>query len=128
MKYCQNCGAELKEGKNSVSTAESEKRITERSLKQSIAKAKEDMGENVFLPILKPLSDQDIAFLRAMAEDDGPSKSSDLCERLGKTNSYIQPYRARMIEAGIIESPRKGILEFAVPYLSEYLRTDKYSR
>ena len=36
--------------------------------------------------------------------------------------------REELIEAGIIESPRKGIQEFAVPYLSEYLRTDKYSR
>lgn len=30
--------------------------------------------------------------------------------------------RKRLIEAGVIESPRRGELVFAVPYLSEYLQ------
>lgn len=30
--------------------------------------------------------------------------------------------RKRLIEAGVIEAPRRGELVFAVPYLSEYLQ------
>ena len=40
---------------------------------------------------------------------------------LGEKGPAIQPYRKRLLEAGIIEAPRRGELVFAVPYLSEYL-------
>jgi hypothetical protein len=40
---------------------------------------------------------------------------------MGKEGPAIQPYRKRLIEAGIIEAPRRGELVFAVPYLSDYL-------
>ena len=33
----------------------------------------------------------------------------------------IQPYRKRLIDAGIIEAPRRGELIFAVPYLADFL-------
>lgn len=36
----------------------------------------------------------------------------------------MQPYRARLIDAGLIESPRKGELVFAVPYLADYVRRE----
>ena len=43
---------------------------------------------------------------------------------LGKNGPAIQPYRKRLIEAGVIEAPRRGELVFAVHYLSEYLLKD----
>ena len=88
----------------------------------AIDRARADLAEDVYTPVLTPLSDNDRKFLYAMAEDDGESSISDICSRLGKSNSYVQPYRARLIEAGIIESPRKGKLVFTVPYIGEYLR------
>ncbi len=91
-------------------------------LQLAINAARQDMDQNVFRPILMPLSAKDLEFLKAMAMDDGVSSSSDIAKRMNKSNSYIQPYRARLIDAGIIESPRKGELEFAVPYLADYLR------
>jgi hypothetical protein len=33
-------------------------------------------------------------------------------------------FRKRLIDAGVIESPRRGELVFAVPYLLEYLKSD----
>jgi hypothetical protein len=44
---------------------------------------------------------------------------------LGKNGPAIQPYRKRLIEAGVIEAPRRGELVFAVPYLAEYLLEQK---
>ena len=94
-----------------------------------LSKAREtsqrDLEENVYEPILKPLSDLDIEFLHAMAKDSGTSKISEICERLKKGNSAVQPYRQRLIEGGIIESPRRGEVEFTIPYIGEYLR-NKY--
>ena len=40
----------------------------------------------------------------------------------GDMHILFQPYRKRLIEAGVIEAPRRGELVFAVPYLADYLR------
>lgn len=105
-----------------IQYADEKKMITRPILGSVLTASRKDMEENVFEPILKPLSENDVIFLKAMAQDEGASKSADIGERLGKGNSFVQPYRARLIEAGVIESPRKGYLEFAIPYLKEYLR------
>ena len=106
-----------------VRYAENSHAITSDVLEQAIAAAHQDFKENVFSPILSPLSNKDRELLAAMAQDEGPSKVSDIIERMKTTDGSFQPYRARMIEAGIIESPQRGYLEFAVPFLAQYLRS-----
>ena len=81
-----------------------------------------DMEDNVFKPILNPLSDNDKIFLKALARCGETVTTARLQAELGKSGPAIQPYRKRLIEAGVIESPRRGELVFAVPYLSEYLQ------
>lgn len=96
--------------------------IDEGIVQQAVMDASADLEENVFAPILSPLSDRDREFLVAAAKAGDPARTADICRILGWGNAYFQPYRARMIEAGIVESPRKGELTFAVPYLSPYLQ------
>lgn len=86
--------------------------------------AMEDMENNVFKPILTPLSDNDKLFLKAMARNGGTVTTAQLQEALGENGPAIQPYRKRLIEAGVIEAPRRGELVFAVPYLADYLAKD----
>lgn len=83
--------------------------------------AMKDMEDNVFKPILAPLSDNDRLFLRALARCGGTVTTAKLQAALGKRGPAIQPYRKRLIEAGVIEAPRRGELVFAVPYLADYL-------
>ena len=80
-----------------------------------------DMENNVFKPILSPLSDNDKIFLRAMARHGETVSTAKLQAALGKKGPALQPYRKRLLEAGVIEAPRRGELVFAVPYLAEYL-------
>ena len=80
-----------------------------------------DMEDNVFKPILSPLSDNDKIFLKAMARQGGVVSIANLQAALGKKGPAIQPYRKRLLEAGVIEAPRRGELVFAVPYLADYL-------
>ena len=80
-----------------------------------------DMENNVFKPILSPLSDNDKIFLKAMARQGETVSTAELQAALGKKGPALQPYRKRLLEAGVIEAPRRGELVFAVPYLSEYL-------
>ena len=79
------------------------------------------MEDNVFKPILTPLSDNDKIFLNALAHCEGTMTTAKLQTALGKKGPAIQPYRKRLIESGIIEAPRRGELVFAVPYLADYL-------
>ena len=55
----------------------------------------------------------------------GTVTTAKLQAKLGKKGPAIQPYRKRLLEAGIIEAPRRGELVFAVPYLAEYLLKEK---
>ncbi len=84
------------------------------------------MDDNVFVPILAPLSDNDRIFLTAMAQCAGPVTTSELQKKLGEKGPAIQPYRKRLIEAGVIEAPRRGELVFAVPFLADYLRNNAF--
>lgn len=83
--------------------------------------AMNDVDDNVFKPILAPLSDNDKLFLHALAQCGGTVTTAKLQAKLGKKGPAIQPYRKRLIEAGVIEAPRRGELVFAVPYLADYL-------
>ena len=64
----------------------------------------------------------DRSFLLAMAQDDGPSKMADIQRRLGVDISYASQYRLRLLAAELIQPVRHGYVDFALPYLREYLR------
>ena len=95
--------------------------VTDDVMNKSEKAAMKDMEDNVFKPILTPLSDNDKVFLRALARCGETGSTSKLQANLGKKGPAIQPYRKRLIEAGIIEAPRRGELVFAVPYLADFL-------
>ena len=57
----------------------------------------------------------------AMARVGGTVTTAKLLAVLGRKGPAIQTYRKRLIEGGVIESPRRGELVFAVPYLADYL-------
>ena len=95
--------------------------VTEAIMDKVEQAAMNDLEDNVFKPILNPLSDTDILFLRAMARVGGTVTTAKLQTALGRKGFAIQTYRKRLIDAGVIEAPRRGELVFAVPYLSDYL-------
>lgn len=57
-----------------------------------------------------------------MSEDEGPSRVADIQARLGVDVSYASQYRLRLVAAELICSTRRGYVDFALPYLREYLR------
>lgn len=110
-------------GFNLVRNMESETVVTQEIAQHSIEESRAELISSVYLPALKPLSDTDMSFLFSMTKDEGPSATADIQKRLNVDNSYFQQYRARLIETGVIASPRRGELEFTIPYLKDYLRT-----
>ena len=101
---------------------ESSGKISAESIKKAENAAYHDLENNVFQPLLAPLSDNDRIFLQAMAGLGERVSITDLQKALGEKGPAVQPYRKRLLDAGVIEAPRRGELTFAVPYLAEYLR------
>lgn len=105
-----------------VSLTNEEGQITSETLSEALDLARADLDENVFQPMVRPLSRTDLAFLEAMALDDGASKVSDIQSRLGVSQGSVQSYRRRLLDSGVVYSPRRGELGFVVPMLADYLR------
>jgi len=104
---------ELSEGDNT---------ITQATLSAALKTSKAQLDENVYQASIRNLSNNDIAFLKAMSIDDTESASKDIRERLKKSNSHLQQYRKRLLEAGMIAQVRRGVYAHTLPYFNEYLR------
>lgn len=96
--------------------------ITVADVTVGAVEARRRLGSLVHGTALNECSDIDKTFLLAMARDDGPSKLSEIAERLHVSRDYINVYRARLIASLMIESAGRGKVDFALPYLREYLR------
>ena len=71
---------------------------------------------------MRSLSATDRTYLAAMANDDGPSKTSEIAARMGVAVGYASVYRQRLIDAGLIEASERGYVQYTLPYLRDYLR------
>ena len=61
--------------------------------------------------------------MRAMAEDSGNSQIADLVGRLGKRKpSDLSVTRDGLIKKGLIYAPDRGLLQFTVPHMDDYIR------
>ncbi len=102
--------------------ADAGSQITEEQFSAALQRAREDFVNDICATALAPLSDKDVAFLNAMAEDEEEAEISAVISRLNCSSSLAQTYKRRLMQAGIIHQPRRGCVAFAVPYLREYLR------
>lgn len=102
----------------------SESQITVDDAREGVSRALRRLGVLVYEPALAGASAIDKTFLLAMTKDDGPSKMADIQERLGVDVNYASQYRLRLIAAELIESSSRGYVDFALPYLREYLREE----
>lgn len=96
--------------------------ITSEDATHGVARARRRLGALIHEPALTAASDIDKSFLLAMAQDDGPTRMADVQNRLGVDINYASQYRLRLIAAELIHPTRRGYVDFALPYLREYLR------
>ena len=65
---------------------------------------------------------QQRAYLQAMAEDgNGPSLSSTVAKRLGKTPTALGPARDALIKKGLVYAPEHGHIGFTVPRMADFI-------
>jgi hypothetical protein len=69
------------------------------------------------------LTDQERAYLRAMAElGSGSVRSSEVATLLGKTTTALGPVRDRLLKKALCYSPRWGELAFTVPMFDQFMK------
>lgn len=90
-------------------------------LDEAIGSAAADFKNDVCKTTLAPLSAGDVSYLRAMACLGTPCKTASVAKELNVTADFGQQYRRRLLDAGVIGSPATGIVDFAVPFLGDYL-------
>lgn len=85
--------------------------------------ARRRLGSLVHETALNDLSDLDRTFLVAMSADEGPSRMADIRRRIGDlAPQHGNTYRNRLLAAGLITQVSRGRVDYALPYLREFLR------
>lgn len=68
----------------------------------------------------RELTEKEKAILMNMAKE-GEGDVAKLKENLSMSSQYVNVYRNRLIKKGILHSPSRGKLSFALPRFREYL-------
>lgn len=98
--------------------------ITSEVMQEAAEIARSKMTYLVHEPALSTLSQGDLNFLRAMAQDKTESKIADIAGRLGKTVQEISVYRRRLLKAEVIAATGRGKLSFVLPYMQEFIANE----
>jgi hypothetical protein len=93
------------------------------AVERALPVAHERLGSTVLATALADLSPRDREYLATMARDDGASETAVVARRMGLTSANAGAYRRRVIAAGLARPTRRGSVDFALPYLREYLRS-----
>lgn len=96
--------------------------ISAHDAKIAIEQAGCEMERSVFVPTLRELRPREVEYLCAMAQDQGPSSTSEVARRMGISMTNASNLRKRLIEHGIIREVRLGLVEYEMPLLDDYLR------
>lgn len=94
-------------------------------IEEALTSARIDYENDVCKTTLTALSGRDTAFLRAMVKVGLPAKMTDIANAMDESPDYAQKYRKRLIDAGVIESTERGKVDFAVPYLADFLKHEQ---
>lgn len=96
--------------------------ITTEDVNRAIDDAGIAFQDAVCSPTYKGLTAAQRAFLAEMAHDwPSPSSVSQVSKRLGKSRSWGAKYRESLIRAQVIEGDGDGLVQYAIPYLGDYL-------
>jgi hypothetical protein len=93
----------------------------EASAAQAIVEA--ELDESFFRAPVQRSTREERRYMRAMAElGSDAQKAADVAEVLGKGSQQVAPLRARLINKGLLYTPRYGYAKFTVPQFDRFMR------
>lgn len=84
--------------------------------------AKRRLGQLVHDTALADLSAKDKTFLLAMSNSNGPTRMADIKDKLHVTKQNANDTRRRLIDAEMVVPTGRGLVDFAMPYMRDFLR------
>lgn len=97
--------------------------ITVDSVKKGVEIANEELAARIYDATYSELSDGDLEFLAVMCARGKETTRAAIAEKTGRASSWVSAYRKRLLEAGVIEEPKRGVYSFALPGFGEYLQS-----
>jgi hypothetical protein len=82
-----------------------------------------ELDESFFRARVQRSSPEELRYMRAMAELGSDAlKAGDVAGVLGKTSEQVAPIRARLINKGLLYTPRHGFAKFTVPQFDRFMK------
>ncbi len=97
--------------------------ITRKHVTDGVSRAQIDFRNGALDATFRSLSAQDRVFLLAMLKDAEQSTVTDIAARMGRKPGYARTYKERLLQQGVITEIDRGIVQFGMPYLREYLES-----
>lgn len=96
--------------------------ISEDAVQRALPQVRERIGMQVHQPALRGLPEREREYLDVMAASGAPTPTGDIATTMGIPANQQSTYRRRLIKRGLITPSGHGLVDFALPYLGEYLR------
>lgn len=110
-------------GKQAWDVAEGPAAIAADDVTRAARLAIAELDQGFFQVRIGRLTDQERAYLRAMAElGPGPVRSGDVARQLGKRTTALGPVRDQLVKKGLCYSQRWGELDFTVPMFDQFVK------
>ena len=101
-------------------SASGREEITVDDVRAAVRRSRASMFDQVHGPTFDRLSGREREFMLAMSQDDGDSALRDIAERMGISAKSAGVYRVRLLAKGVVESPARGKLRFAIPFSRDF--------
>ena len=104
------------------SCTESLKHLGINDMHEGVFEADQALTDMLLMPLWSALSPTDRDILRQIAANDGPIGVAALAAAVGKSPSYINTYRRRLLRAGAVTAPDRGVLDVRDPTMRRWLQ------
>jgi AAA ATPase domain len=97
--------------------------ITEADARAAQAIVEAELDESFFRARIQRTTGEERRYMRAMAElGSDAQKAAEVAAVLGKESEQVAPLRARLINKGLLYTPRYGYAKFTVPQFDQFMR------
>lgn len=98
-------------------------RIDDNVVKKTIEMTKRDLFHNAYERMYRDISTNDRQFVKIMANEPTDSVSiSTITKKFDKPKNYVSVYRARLLDDQLIKAPRRGYVEFSLPFFKTFIK------
>lgn len=97
--------------------------ISEHDVELAAPHAHLALDSSFFAARIARIPTSEVNYVRALASlGPGPHRSGEVADAMGMTTSQVAALRDRLINEGVVYSPRYGWIEFAIPHFDRYVR------